>query len=109
MTVQAGLCQTWSETNIAGFLMQRLILNHCNQQNTGTLDEVAAESEDDEHPLEMQLEADINEDNETKTEVSLIGMASKEKYLFSFNVKHRQCKSPPAKQICRKISKLIPK
>ena len=26
VTVQPGLCQTWSETQIVGFLMQRLIL-----------------------------------------------------------------------------------
>ena len=25
LTVQAGLCQTWSETQIVGFLMRRLI------------------------------------------------------------------------------------
>ena len=27
VTVQSGLCQTWSETQIAGFLMHRLIYN----------------------------------------------------------------------------------
>ena len=30
VTAQAGLCQTWSETQIVGFLMQRLIFSFIN-------------------------------------------------------------------------------
>ena len=34
VTVQPGLCQTWSETQIVGFLMHRLISVYCPQDQT---------------------------------------------------------------------------
>ena len=36
VTVQPGLCQTWSEPQIVGFLMHRLICKHIDRSTDGS-------------------------------------------------------------------------
>ena len=38
VTVQAGLCWTWSETHIVGFVMHRLNSNNCHPPLIRTID-----------------------------------------------------------------------